>query len=225
MAPATTTRLRNALPHARLFVMYGQTEATARLAWLPPDRLEEKLGSVGVPIPGVELEVRDEQGNRSDALAVGDVYARGANVMLGYWKDEETTAGVLLDGWLKTGDMGHLDADGFLYLSGRRSDMIKTGAHRVHPKDVEEVIADFAGIAEVAVIGVDDEVLGQVIKAFIVPQAGAEVSVDNVKMHCRERLAIYKIPKFIEFVADLPKTASGKIRRAVLAGSDLREVS
>jgi acyl-CoA synthetase (AMP-forming)/AMP-acid ligase II len=205
--------------------MYGQTEATARLAWLPPDRLEEKLGSVGVPIPGVELEVRDENGRRADAFAVGDVYARGANVMLGYWKDAETTASVLQDGWLKTGDMGHVDADGFLFLSGRRSDMIKTGAHRVHPKDVEEVIADLAGVGEVAVIGIDDEVMGQVIKAFIVPQAGTDISPDTVKAHCRERLAIYKIPKFIEFVADLPKTASGKIRRAVLAGSDLREVS
>jgi acyl-CoA synthetase (AMP-forming)/AMP-acid ligase II len=225
MAPATTTRLRGALPHARLFVMYGQTEATARLAWLPPDRLEEKLGSVGVPIPGVEIEVRDENGRRADAFAVGDVYARGANVMLGYWKDAETTASVLRDGWLKTGDMGHVDADGFLFLSGRRSDMIKTGAHRVHPKDVEEVIADLAGVGEVAVIGVDDEVMGQVIKAFIVPQVGTDISTDTVKAHCRERLAIYKIPKFIEFVADLPKTASGKIRRAVLAGNDLREVS
>ncbi|MGH8174499.1 MAG: class I adenylate-forming enzyme family protein [Rhodanobacteraceae bacterium] len=225
MAPATTTRLHAALPSARIFVMYGQTEATARLAWLPPDRLEEKLGSVGIAIPGVEIEVRDENGRRAEVLAVGDVYARGANVMLGYWKDAETTAGVLKDGWLKTGDMGHVDTDGFLFLSGRRGDMIKTGAHRVHPKDVEEVIAELAGVGEVAVVGIDDEVMGQVIKAFIVPVADADVSIDRVKAHCRERLAIYKIPKFIEFVADLPKTASGKIRRAVLAGSDLREVS
>lgn len=225
MAPATTTRLRGALPGARLFVMYGQTEATARLAWLPPEKLEEKLGSVGIAIPGVELEVRDENGVRSEAFAVGDVYARGANVMLGYWKDDETTAGVLKDGWLKTGDMGHVDGDGFLFLSGRRGDMIKTGAHRVHPKDVEEVLIDLAGVGEVAVVGIDDDVLGQVIKAFIVPQAGTDLSIDAVKAHCRERLAIYKIPKFIEFVADLPKTASGKIRRVVLAGSDLKEVS
>jgi acyl-CoA synthetase (AMP-forming)/AMP-acid ligase II len=134
---------------------------------------------------------------------------------------------VLQDGWLKTGDMGHLDDEGFLFLSGRRSDMIKTGAHRVHPKDIEEVIAELAEVAEVAVIGIDDELLGQVIKACIVPVPGATLVPDRIKAHCRERLAIYKIPKHIEAVADLPKTASGKVRRALLAGitTEPREVS
>lgn len=225
MAPATTGRLLAALPHARLFVMYGQTEATARLAWLPPERLADKLGAVGLPIPGVELEVRDEHGARVGAGTVGEVHARGANIMLGYWRDADATAGVLKEGWLRTGDMGHVDEDGFLFLSGRRSDMIKTGAHRVHPKDVEEVIAELPGIGDVAVVGIDDELLGQVIKAFVVFEEGAEATVDRVKAHCRERLAGYKIPKFIESVAALPKTASGKVRRAVLAGSEHQEVS
>ena len=225
MAPAVTERLLAALPQARLFVMYGQTEATARLAWLPPECLAGKLGAVGIAIPGVQLEVRDEHGAQVDALTVGEVWARGDNIMLGYWNDAQATSNVLVDGWLKTGDMGHVDADGFLYLSGRRSDMIKTGAHRVHPKDVEEVIAELAGIHEVAVIGVDDELLGQVIKAFVVFGEGADTSLDRVKAHCRERLANYKIPKFIESVAELPKTASGKIRRTQLAGNEQREVS
>ena len=225
MAPAVTERLQAALPRARLFVMYGQTEATARLAWLPPERLADKLGAVGVAIPGVQLEVRDEHGAQVSALTVGEVWARGTNIMLGYWHDATTTASVLVDGWLKTGDMGHFDAEGFLFLSGRRSDMIKTGAHRVHPKDVEEVIAEIAGIHEVAVIGVDDDVLGQVIKAFVVFGEGADPSLDRIRAHCRERLANYKIPKFIESVADLPKTASGKIRRTLLAGNEQREVS
>jgi acyl-CoA synthetase (AMP-forming)/AMP-acid ligase II len=225
MTPTTTTRLRAALPQARVFIMYGQTEATARLAWLPPDRIEEKPGSVGVPIPGVEIEIRSENGQPAARFEVGDVYVRGANVMLGYWRDPDASAAVLQDGWLRTGDMGHLDADGFLFLSGRRSDMIKTGAHRVHPNDVEEVIAELPGIVEVAVIGVDDDTLGQVIKAFIVVDTNTEVAIDRVKAHCRERLAGYKIPKFIESVAALPKTASGKIRRAQLAGSiEQREV-
>ena len=225
MAPAVTERLQAALPRARLFVMYGQTEATARLAWLPPECLAGKLGAVGIAIPGVQLEVRDEHGAQVDALTVGEVWARGDNIMLGYWNDVQATSNVLVDGWLKTGDMGHVDADGFLYLSGRRSDMIKTGAHRVHPKDVEEVIAEIAGIHEVAVIGVDDDVLGQVIKAFVVFGEGADPSLDRIRAHCRERLANYKIPKFIESVADLPKTASGKIRRTLLAGNEQREVS
>ncbi len=226
MAPALAARLRAAVPTARLFVMYGQTEATARLAWLPPERLDDKAGAVGVAIPGVELEVRDETGARAATGTVGEVHARGANIMQGYWRDAVLTATVLgADGWLRTGDMGQVDPDGFLFLSGRRSDMIKTGAHRVHPNDIEEVIAGIDGVAEVAVVGVDDDLLGQVIKAVVVFADGADTSVDRIKAHCRERLATYKIPKFIEAATELPKTASGKIRRSLLASNERQEVS
>jgi long-chain acyl-CoA synthetase len=128
----------------------------------------------------------------------------------------EATAAVLQDGWLRTGDMGSLDADGYLFLQGRRSDMIKTGAHRVHPTDVEEVIAEIPGISEVAVVGVDDEVLGQVIKAFVVATEHLPRAEDRIKAHCRTRLASYKIPRHIVFVDALPRTASGKVRRIQL---------
>jgi acyl-CoA synthetase (AMP-forming)/AMP-acid ligase II len=225
MAPATTSRLLAALPRARLFVMYGQTEATARLTYLPPERLAEKLGSVGVPIPGVELEVRREDRSRAAPGEVGEVCVRGANVMLGYWQNDEATRAVLRDGWLATGDMGHLDGDGFLWLAGRRSDMIKVGAHRVHPTDVEQAIAEFPGVAEVAVVGIDDELLDQAVQAFVVPLEGTTLAPERLKAHCRERLAIYKIPKRIECVAALPKTASGKIRRAELAEAARRKES
>ena len=218
MAPSLTMRLLETMPQAQLFVMYGQTEATARLTYLPPEYLREKLGSVGVGISGVQIEVRDEHGQVAPSGVIGDIWARGPNVMMGYWQDPAATSAALKDGWLKTGDMGHMDADGYLFLSGRRGDMIKAGAHRVHPKDVEEVIAELPSVAEVAVVGVEDELLGQVIKAFIVPVEVGQLDVNAVKAHCRERLAIYKIPKYIELVADLPKTASGKVRRAELAG-------
>jgi acyl-CoA synthetase (AMP-forming)/AMP-acid ligase II len=217
MAPAVTQRLRAAIPNARLFVMYGQTEATARLTWLPPERLDEKLGSVGIPIPDVELAVRRPDGSDAATGEEGEVCVRGPNVMLGYWRDPETTRTVLRDGWLWTGDVGRLDADGFLFLSGRRSDMIKVGAHRVHPQDVEEAIAEFPGVAEVAVVGMDDELLGQTVQAFVVPADGIELSVDRLKAHCRARLAQYKIPKRIELTSALPRTASGKVRRVELA--------
>jgi len=213
MSVATTQKLRAALPHARLFVMYGQTEASARLTYLPPADLDRKLGSVGVALQGVDLEVRSENGERCPALQPGTVWTRGPNVMQGYWNNPAATAATLLDGWLNTGDIGHLDADGFLFLAGRRSDMIKTGAHRVHPKDVEEVIEELAEVAEVAVVGVNDEMLGQAIKAFVVPKTAGGVDVMRVKAHCRQRLANYKIPKYVDLVGSLPKTASGKIRR------------
>lgn len=217
MPVATTRRLIAAVPGARLFVMYGQTEATARLTWLPPDLLERKMGSVGVPIAGVEIEIRTAEREPAGTDRVGEVWARGDSVMLGYWRDEAQTAEVLSGGWLKTGDMGRIDSDGYLFLEGRRTDMIKVGAHRIFPKDVEEAIAELPGIAEVAVVGIEDELLGQVIKAFVVRSAGSAVDVMAVQSHCRARLAPFKIPKHVEFVAALPKTSSGKIRRRALA--------
>ena len=216
MNTTLTRRLREALPQARLFVMYGQTEATARLAWLPPERLDDKPGSAGRAIDGVRIEVRDDAGQALPAGSVGEIWAQGANVMAGYWRDPAASAAVLRDGWLRTGDMGRMDEEGFLFLSGRRSDMIKTGAHRVHPLDVEEAIAELDGVSEVAVVGIDDGTLGQAIKAVVVRNAQASLDADTVKAHCRARLAGYKIPKQVEFVTDLPKTASGKVRRALL---------
>lgn len=215
MSPALTRRVREAFPGARLFVMYGQTEASARLTCLAPEYLDERPGSVGAPIAGVEIRVRREDGADAEPGEQGEVWARGANVMTGYWDAPEATAATLVDGWLRTGDLGHLDADGFLWLAGRRADMIKTGAHRVHPQDVEEVIAELPGVREVAVAGIDDALLGQVVAAFLVGGAGAPDEM-AVKAHCRRRLAGYKIPKQVAFVEELPKTASGKIRRAAL---------
>ncbi|HVF18486.1 MAG TPA: AMP-binding protein [Steroidobacteraceae bacterium] len=216
MSPSLIQRLSEALPHTRLFVMYGQTEATARLTYLPPEKLEEKIGSVGIAIPGVNIEIRDEQGSTLSEGEVGEIWVRGANVMLGYWRNEGATTQAKRDGWLKTGDMGRLDHEGYLFLIGRRSDMIKAGAHRIHPQDIEDVIAELAPVQEVAVVGVNDELLGQVIKAYVVATEGVALSPLQVQAHCRARLANYKVPKSVEFVASLPRTSSGKIRRAEL---------
>lgn len=217
MAPALTQRLREAIPSARLFVMYGQTEATARLSYLPPDMLDKKMGSVGIPVPGVQLAIHREDGSLAAPMEVGEVWASGPNIMRGYWQDEAATAAVLQSGWLKTGDLGYIDHDGFLFLSGRRTDMIKTGAHRVHPKDVEEVLTELDGIVEAAAVGVDDELLGQAVAAFVVLAPGSRLDAMQIKLHCRNRLASYKVPKSIEVVEQLPKTASGKVRRVELA--------
>jgi len=146
----------------------------------------------------------------------GEVCVRGPGIMLGYWNNPAATQAVLRDGWLHTGDLGYLDADGYLFLQGRRSDMIKTGAHRVHPTDVEEVIAELPGIREVAVVGIEDDALGQVIKAFVVADDVLPRAEDRIKAHCRARLAAYKIPRHITFVDALPRTASGKVRRVQL---------
>jgi acyl-CoA synthetase (AMP-forming)/AMP-acid ligase II len=217
MSPALIRRLTQELPQVRLYVMYGQTEATARLSYLPPERLMEKLGSVGIAIPGVTLESHGEDGQPVSPGVVGEIWARGDNIMLGYWNDTDATRAVLQHGWLKTGDMAHVDQDGYIFIKGRRSDIIKTGAHRIAPNEVEEVISELDGVAVVAVVGVEDPILGQVIKAVIQRRAGASLDAMRVKAHCRERLAAYKVPKHVEFVTELPKTASGKIKRFLLA--------
>ena len=216
MPPAVADRVRQALPAARLFLMYGQTEATSRISWLPPERLDEKRGSVGIPVQDTQWRICRDDGSPAGPGESGEVCVRGPGIMLGYWRNADATAKALRDGWLRTGDVGQLDAEGFLFLQGRRSDMIKTGAHRVHPTDVEEVIAELPGIREVAVVGIDDATLGQVIKAFVVADEPVPRAEDHIKAHCRARLAAYKIPRHITFVDTLPRTASGKVRRIQL---------
>ena len=224
MRPALIEHFRRAWPKTRFFVMYGQTEATARLTYLPPERLEQKLGSAGIPIPDVRIEIRDETGAPVPVGSVGEIYASGPNVMQGYWNDPRATEQVLRDGWLKTGDLALMDEDGYVYIQGRSSDMIKTGAHRINPADIEEVIAELDGVAEVAAVGVPDEILGQVVKAVIVAGAPTAPTATAIKAHCHARLASYKVPRQVEFVAQLPKTASGKIRRYLLANETSERV-
>lgn len=217
MTRAAIQRMRELVPSARFFVMYGQTEATARLTYLPPERLDEKLGSIGKALDGIDIEVRGVHGNVLPPGETGELCARGPNIMLGYWRDEEATREAVVDGWLHTGDLAHTDDDGFLYIDGRVVEMIKVGSFRVSPLEVEEVLATLPGIAEMAVASMPDELLGQAVKAVLVLREGANLDERQVKAHCRERLAAYKVPKVVEFAQELPRTSSGKIQRFKLA--------
>jgi len=199
-------------PNTTLFVMYGQTEATARISWLPPENLMHKLGSAGIPLKRVKLEIRDENNQTLEHFQKGEVYISGPSIMSGYWENEVATQKALIDGWLKTGDLGYLDDDGYIFLEGRNSDMIKVGAHRINPLEIEEVINKLEFVKESAVIGVDDEVLGQKLRAFLVG-SDSKKNLFALKKHCHEYLPTHKIPKEIMWVTELPKTASGKIKR------------
>lgn len=213
MAPAHIEKIMQTIPSAEFYMMYGQTEATARLAYIPADLIQDKLGSAGKAIPGVRLEIRDENGDPLPIGEEGEIYATGDNIMMGYWNNPEMTKEVIKDGWLRTGDIAKMDGDGYLYMTGRRTDMIKSGANRISPKEIEEKLAELDGIEESAAIGIPDEVMGQVIKVYIVKTEGSEITEQKIMKHCKDKLAQFKLPKQIEFIEKLPKTPSGKLQR------------
>ena len=216
MAPDTVAWVREAFKPARLFVMYGQTEATARLSYLPPDRGEEKKGSIGIPIPGVELQVVDERGVPLPPDETGHLVARGENVTPGYLDEPEETAAILHDGWLWTGDLARRDADGFFFHRGRSKEILKIGGHRVSPIEIEHVVAEHPDVAEAAVIGVKDDLMGEVPAAFVVLRPDRAPTADDVRRFCRERMPAYKVPASVTFVEALPRNEAGKLLRAAL---------
>ena len=216
MAPSIITALIKRLPNSLLYIMYGQTEASARLAYLEPDRIEDKLSSIGKPVPGVDISILRDNGQPVNVNETGNLFARGDNVMLGYWENAGMSKDVINnEGWLNTGDLAKIDEEGFIYIIGRSSEMIKSGANRISPNEIEEVLMLLPEIKECAVIGVEDEILGEAIKAYIVLN---EDGVDELKLkkHCKENMANYKIPKYIEIIKKLPKTSSGKIKKYLL---------
>jgi acyl-CoA synthetase (AMP-forming)/AMP-acid ligase II len=216
MDPERITKFRASVPGADFFVMYGQTEASARLACLPPEDLSRKSGSVGRAIAGVRLSVRGDDGMEMPEGRQGEVWAQGANVMLGYWKDPAGTAAVLVDGWLRTGDLGHMDEDGYVFLEGRARDFIKSGAYRIAPAEIEDVIRSVEGVRDVAVVGRQDPMLGEAIHAYVLaPVPGPELE-RAVMRACVQRLARFKLPHQIHFRGDFPRTASGKIQKHLL---------
>jgi acyl-CoA synthetase (AMP-forming)/AMP-acid ligase II len=211
--------LRQAMPGVKLYVMYGQTEATARLSYLPPECLDERLGSIGKGLAHTRLEVLRPGGTpvRPGSGEVGEIVASGDNVTPGYWNDPEETARFFRDGKLHTGDMARVDADGFLFLVERGRDFIKAMGNRVSPKEVEEVLAELPQVVEAAVLGVADEIWGEAVKAFLVTTTPGCLSAEQVRTHCLQRLPNYKIPQYVEFLAQLPKTSHGKVDKQRLA--------
>jgi long-chain acyl-CoA synthetase len=199
----------------RLMEGYGLTEASPVVS---AHRLSgvRKLGSVGQPIPGVQVAILDDEDRPVPAGELGEICVRGPNVMLGYYRLPEETARTLRHGWLHTGDVGRLDADNFLYVVERKKDLIIRGGFNIYPREVEEILYAHPAVAEAAVIGMPDPVMGEEVLAFVVRKPGAEAEADAIIAFCQERLAKYKCPRRVRFVPSLPKTPVGKILRKAL---------
>jgi len=208
----------------RFVQIYGQGEtpmvatalSRAHLADAAHPRHLERIASVGVAQTPVQVRVTDEQGNGLPTGAVGEVVVRGDSVMAGYWRNPEATASTLRDGWLFTGDVGCLDAEGFLTLKDRSKDLIISGGSNIYPREVEEVLLTAPGVAEVAVVGAPDPEWGEVVVAFVVPQPGAQPTREALNAHCLEQMARFKRPKRYVMVSELPKNHYGKVLKTAL---------
>lgn len=201
--------------HIPLIEGYGLSEASPVVA-KNPLRGERKPGSIGLPVANVEMSIQDDTGKHLGCGETGEVCVRGGNVMMGYWNQPEETAKAMRGDWLLTGDIGHQDADGYFYITDRKKDMLLVNGINVYPREVEEIIYQFAGIKEAAVIGVPDARRGEHPVAYIALQDGATLDDKALLQHIRQKLADYKVPKQIIHVAALPRNATGKILKTQL---------
>jgi acyl-CoA synthetase (AMP-forming)/AMP-acid ligase II len=192
--------------------MYGQTEATARLSYLPPSKLREKIGSIGIPIPNVKLKIVNNKGIEAGYNEEGELIANGLNIMQGYYKDVLETNEVIKNNWLYTGDIAKKDKDGFFYIVGRKKEIIKVGGNRVSPKEIESVILEISQVIDCTIKSVDDDVLGESLKAEIVIDNlnNKEEVKQLILMHCKEKLALYKIPQMFDFSNKFNVKITGK---------------
>ncbi|UCD71780.1 MAG: AMP-binding protein [Syntrophobacterales bacterium] len=203
-------------PHTVALQGYGATETSPLLTLTRYEDAPRKMASAGRPVPRAEIKIVDKEGNELPPEEVGEVIARGPQIMSGYFKSPKATAQKIKDGWHYTGDLGRFDEDGYLYILGRSDDMIITGGMSVYPSEVENVLTAHSKVAEVVAVGVPDSKRGEALKAVVVPKMGEEVSKRELLKFCRERLASFKIPKAIELRDSLPRTRTGKVAKRQL---------
>jgi long-chain acyl-CoA synthetase len=214
MSRQVKEKLLQVLPdHTKLYIMYGATEAAARLTYVEPERLASKFDSIGKAIPGVHVRVLDPKGRELPPGEQGELVAAGANIMQGYWQDPQATSSVLDQHGYHTGDLGYRDEDGYLYVTGRRDDLLKVGGHRVDPQEIEDALMATGLLLEVAVLGVEDALLGKKLVALVVPlDPGTEAP--RILGLCLTHLPRHKLPAEVRFAAVLPKYANSKIDRS-----------
>ena len=212
---AETRERFEALTGGRMLEGYGLTESMMA-AIISPINGKTPPGAVGLPLPDVEVRIADPAGAPLPAREVGEILMKAPQLMTKYWNGERETQTVLRDGWLRTGDLGYMDEDGFVFIVDRTKDVIKPGGFQVWPREVEEAIAMHPAVAEVSVAGVPDPYQGEAVKAWVVLAKDATATADEIRTFCRERLAAYKIPRHVEFRESLPKSTVGKVLRRML---------
>jgi long-chain acyl-CoA synthetase len=214
-------QLRELFPHTSVYSMFGLTECK-RVSYLPPSQLDIRPASIGKAMPNVEVYVVDDQGQRLPLGQVGELVVRGSNVMQGYWELPEETEKMLKPGPLPgervlyTGDLFHMDTEGYLYWIGRKDDIIKSRGEKVSPKEIENVLYSLEGVALAAVVGVPDKILGQAIKAVITLKEGAHLTEKDILRYCAKHLEEFMLPKLVEFRTSMPRTSNGKIDKKEL---------
>jgi len=206
-------KFREAFPTVKAIQGYGLTETSPFITLLPLEYADSKIGSIGLPVPDIQIKLLGTNGERVAPGEAGEIVVNGPMVMKGYHNNPEATKEVLREGWLYTGDLGRIDKDGFIYHLGRKDDMVITGGLNVFPAEVENVLMKHPDVLEAGVAGVPDENRGQVIKAVVVPKPGKSLDKKDISAFCRKHLANFKIPKLIEFREVLPKTSTGKLSR------------
>jgi fatty-acyl-CoA synthase len=195
---------------------YGMTETCSGDTFMESGREIEKIGSVGRALAHVEIEIRDESGRTLAPGESGEICLRGPKVTKGYWKDAEKTKASFFGDWLRSGDIGHLDEEGFLYLTDRKKDMIISGGENIASSEVERVIYELPQVLDAAVIGLPDAAWGERPVAVVVPRPGETLSLEALQRHCRGKLAGFKVPKQLIVRSELPRNPSGKILKRVL---------
>lgn len=216
VAPEVRRRVKRMFPHVRTIDTFGMTELTNGACYMDAAHEESKLGACGAPFPGVHIRIVDEDFRPVPPGVPGEIIVRGDKVSPGYWRDEEANRRTRRDGWFRTGDVGRLDEDGYLWFVDRRTDLIKSGGENIASAEVERVIAEHPLVAEVAVIGVPDERWDEVPKAFVILREPAPEAAEEIRRHCLNNLARYKVPKYIEVVDALPRNDSGKVLKTKL---------
>jgi acyl-CoA synthetase (AMP-forming)/AMP-acid ligase II len=216
LAPATLVAMQERMPEAAVSNSYGMTEAGPAFCAMPKGESLRRIGSVGQPMPPLEVRFVDDDGEELERGEVGEVAIRLEGRQREYYRDPEATAGTWKDGWLHTGDLGRMDEDGYLYIVGRKKDVIIRGGNNIHAMDVEAVLHDHPGVLEAAVVGMPHKVLGEDVAAFVVLKADSDATPDELRDHTAARLADYKVPRYIEIVDELPRNATGKVLKPQL---------